>query len=243
MSTKNILKYEKYSERYLRSQGIHVDIGSDFPFQPESYDLVVPINFPKILKQEVTYKNVIIFHTSELPLGRGWSPIANIFLNEENFYCLTCFVANSSVDTGDILMRMRFKIRGNDTAVSIRKIDDNLMIIGILLILTHFKNKEINGTSQDGEPGTHFPKRKKEMNEIFLDQTVGEILPILRSAESEHNCFITKDGFTFELIMKPIIEPKFPTDIAIEFLHKNEKWDLFAFVAANNLKVLPPEQL
>ena len=243
VSTRNHSKYEKHIEKYLHPQGIHVDIGSDFPVKPESYDLIVPLNFPKILNQVVNHKNVIVFHTSDLPLGRGWSPIANIFLKEEKFYCLTCFVANSSIDAGDILMKMRFKIRANDTATSIRKIDDNLMILGILLILSHFKGKEYCGISQDNQMGTYFPKRNKEENEIFLDQSIDEILPMLRSVESEHNCFVTKDGYTFELVLNPTIEPKFPSDITVEFLYKNEKWDLSTYLHANNINVLPPEQL
>jgi methionyl-tRNA formyltransferase len=243
MSTRNHLKYEKQIEKYLHSQGIHVDIGSDFPVKPELYDLIVPLNFPKKLNQVVNHKNVVVFHTSDLPLGKGWSPIANIFLNKEKFYCLTCFVANSSIDAGDILMKMRFKIRANDTATSIRKIDDNLMIIGILLILSHFSGKEYSGISQENQIGTYFSKRNKEENEIFLDQSIGEILPILRSAEKEHNCFVTKDGYTFELVLKPMIEPEFPSDITVEFLFKNEKWNLVTYLDAKNLKVLLPEQL
>jgi methionyl-tRNA formyltransferase len=243
MQQKNFGAYEKLIEKYLVSQGICVDIGSEFPVDPDEYDLVVPMNFPSILKLKSTSKNVIVFHTSDLPMGKGWAPIANIFLNQEPVYCLTSFVANSSVDSGDILMKIRFKVRGNDTARSIRKIDDHLMILGILVLLIRFLDKNYYGATQEGEEGTHFSKRTKEMNEVFLSQRLDEILPILRSVEAEHNCFLTINGYSFELILKPVIEPDFPTDIDLEFFDNRENYSLSSFFAHHDLDIEIPHRL
>jgi hypothetical protein len=81
------------------------------------------------------------------------------------------------------------------------------------------------------------------MNEIKAEQKVGEILPLLRSSESEHHGFIQANGFTFELLLKPLIEPDFPKDILLELPHKKEKHDLSDFLRENRINIDLPIQL
>jgi methionyl-tRNA formyltransferase len=230
-------------ERYLKSDFIEVDVGSIFPKKPSDFDLIVPINYPKVVNLDEDSRNVVVFHTSDLPRGRGWSPIANIFLEKKTEYCLSAFTASPKVDSGDVLIKMRFNIRPNDTARSVRQIDNHLTFIGILLLIKMLEHDELRGEAQEEEEATYSSRRNKEMNKLSLMNTLGEVMPLLRSAEPEHELYVEIEGIKFEIYAKPIESPTFPEEVEVDFLYRRESYLLKDLIAKFDLEIELPYKL
>ena len=188
-------------------------------------------------------RNVVVFHTSDLPNGRGWSPIANIFLENKAEYCLSGFIATPKIDSGDLLIKMRFIIRPNDTAPSIRKIDNHLTFIGILLLTRILVNEELCGEAQEEARATYSLRRSKEMNELSLENTIGQVMPLLRSTEPEHESYVVFEGVKFEICVKPMEAPRFPDDIVVELLHCRESYLLQDLIEKFELEIELPKSL
>lgn len=55
-------------------------------------------------------KNLIVFHDSLLPKYRGFAPMVNILINKDDNGGVTALFANSSYDTGDIIMQKTMDI-------------------------------------------------------------------------------------------------------------------------------------
>ena len=73
---------ETYLPNYL------VDIGTDMPISPNDYDLIVAWSYRKIIKKIPNPNNIIIFHSTDLPNGKGWAPIYNSIVNENKFFTI-----------------------------------------------------------------------------------------------------------------------------------------------------------
>ncbi len=240
---KNRPNYAEFVKKYLISNSIQVEMGSDFPKNPSNFDLIVPINYPRVVPTNVHLRNVVVFHTSDLPKGRGWSPIANIFLENKSEYCLSGFIATPEIDSGDLLMKIRFIIRPSDTAQSIRKIDNHLTFIGILLLTRILADDQLFGEIQDEARATYSTRRSKEMNELSLNNTIAEVMPLLRSTEPGHEAYVVFEGVKFEIYVKPMEAPRFPDGIVVELLHSRKNYPLKDLIRKFELEIEIPNKL
>ena len=160
----------------------------------------------------------IQFHVSDLPKGRGGSPIQNQILNNVKETKITAFKINEQLDSGPICMKKNFSLEGN--AKTILK---NMEITSINMIKKLIKKKTIKFTKQYGEP-TFFKRRKAKQSEIITSKvkTINNMYNFLRmlDAPGYPNAFINLKNFklTFSqiLIKNKIIHGK----VKIE---KNEK--------------------
>ena len=211
-------KLEEFQcKRYIKKFLSNVDytVRTTLPGDTSKYRLVILWNYRKIIKNVENKNNIILFHSSDLPKGKGWAPIYRAVYNEEKNYVISGICAANKVDSGDIIIQAKFRIRPNYTAEFIRKLDDEISIMMIKKILKKFKNKRLVGKKQNGR-STYFERRKPEDNELKGKKIINH----LRACEEHHPAFFYYKNEKFIVTVYPEKLPIFPSDLQISFPKK-----------------------
>ena len=169
-------------------------------------------SYRRILKNLENQNNVILFHSTDLPKGKGWAPIYYSIFNNETFFTISGITASNKVDSGKIIVKGKFKILPNHTAEYIRKWDEEISIILIKTILKKIKNTKISGIPQKGKI-TFYKKRLPEDNELSSKNMINH----LRACEKNHPAFFYNKNEKFFINIEPENIPKFPKDLKIKF--------------------------
>ena len=204
---------KEYIKKYLGN--IDYTVKTNLPKDTSKYHLVVLWNYRKIIKNVEDKNNIILFHSSDLPKGKGWAPIYHAIYNEEKYYIISGIFAAEKVDSGDIIIQAKFRIRPNYTAEFVRKLDNEISMMMIRKILVKFKNKKIEGKKQSGR-STYFKRRKPEDNELKGKK----IFNHLRACEEQHPAFFYYKNEKFIVTVYPEKLPIFPSDLQISFPKK-----------------------
>ena len=82
----------------------------------EGGDILFLISCSEIVKENIRklYKYTLVLHASDLPEGRGWSPHIWDILNGKDHITLSLLEAKDNVDTGDIWMKKKILLQGNE---------------------------------------------------------------------------------------------------------------------------------
>lgn len=149
---------------------------SDFLFIL-SCNNIVPEN---ILKQA---DKPLVVHASDLPKGRGWSPIAWQVEQDRNKIPVCLFEASKQVDAGNIYLREWLELNGTELLPEIRT---KLYAIIEEMILRTLKHRELFalGEKQEGKP-TYFKKRNQKNNELNPDKTIASQFNKLRVCDNQ----------------------------------------------------------
>ena len=192
------------------------DLGECFPPEPAVYALVVLWNYEKIVADLPEPNNVVVFHGSDLPEGRGWAPIYYAIAEGQPEYCITGFLAASKVDRGDVIVKARFPLKTEYTASDLRRFDTEISIRLVREIVRRFSGSTITGSPQQGE-GTYRARRRPADNELAADKTLLELMPLLRAAEDRHPAFFKHAGKTFRVRIEAEQPAEFPEHVEIVF--------------------------
>lgn len=206
--------FQEYIKKYLGD--VSVSKGESLPESSDNYDLIILWSYRKILKNISNKKNIILFHSTDLPSGKGWAPIYYSIYNNLEYFTISGIFAADEVDSGDIIIKARFKIKNNYTAEIIRECDREISILLIKKILERFDNKPLQGKKQEGISSTYV-RRKPEDNQISTNDALKDIINHLRACEKNHPAFFVFNGTKYFINIIPAIKPKFPKDLEIEF--------------------------
>jgi len=191
-------------------------LGTQLPENSEDFDLIILWNYRKILK-DCYHNNIVIFHSSDLPEGKGWSPIFNSLNKELEVFTISAILLDEKVDSGDLIVKAKFKIKDNYTAKYIRKFDEEISIMLIRKILERFDNKTIKGVKQSVFGETFYKRRYLRDGKIDKNETIRSLMPFLRGCEESHPAFFEFNGCEYIISIEPVKRPSFPRDLRIEF--------------------------
>lgn len=209
----NEFDFNEFIQKYLKK--IDVSIGTTLPAQNENFDLIILWNYRKIIKN-ISKKNIILFHSSDLPDGKGWAPIYYAIKNRKKNYVISCIFAENKVDSGNIIVQAKFQIKDNHTAEFIRKLDSEISIILIKKILIRFNKKQILGKKQIGKI-SYNSRRNLEDNKIDVNTKFSSNIDHLRACEKKHPAFFYKNKTKYLVFVEPEKKPNFPKDLKINF--------------------------
>ena len=207
--------FQKHIEKYLSEYEIAV--GETVPQNPEEYALIVLWNYRKIIPINSNYKNCIVFHSSDLPKGKGWAPIYYTLAEAQKYYIISGIFAAKRVDSGDIIVKAKFKMKDNYTATYLRIWDQEISIMLIKLILERYADGKIKAGKQQIGKATYRDRRYPKDNEIFLDNKLKDIVNHLRGCEKQHPAFCVVNGERYNIFIEPESKPEFPKNIEITF--------------------------
>jgi methionyl-tRNA formyltransferase len=149
------------------------------------------------------FQHTLVIHESDLPHGKGWSPIQWQILNGSNSITITLLEAVDKVDSGDIWKKEIVEFEGHELADEI-----NEQIFPVKLDLMDFAIKNIDSVNkiiqkEIDEP--HFPRRTSKDSEIDICKPISEQFNLLRIADDErYPCFFNYKGHHYKISLTKI---------------------------------------
>lgn len=145
-------------------------------------DIIIVVAFGQILPKEILdipEYGCVNVHASLLPRYRGAAPIQWAVINGDEYSGVTTMLMDEGMDTGDILMKERYKLAPDETGGSLF---DRLSGLGADLLvktLEGLENGTITPVKQEGE-ATYAGKLQKTSGLIDFTRTAPEIERLVR---------------------------------------------------------------
>lgn len=155
------------------------DFNLDFinKFNP---DIIFFPHWSWIIPKEI-YENYecIVFHMTDLPYGRGGSPLQNLILRDIKYTKISAIRVDGGIDTGDIYVKEHLDLYGSADEIFVRasNIIFNKMIPYIV------ENRP-NPVPQEGTIET-FQRLTKKDNELKSEFSLDEIYDCIRMVDGE----------------------------------------------------------
>lgn len=149
-------------------------------------DLVFYLGCGQIVPSEILKRNKhnIVVHESDLPKGKGWSPLTWQILEGENEIPICLFEAAESVDSGKIYIRETMKFEGMELLDEIRKTQAETSIRMCLQFVREYPLIVEKVVEQNGE-STFYKRRTPKDSMLDLDKTIREQFNLLRVVDNE----------------------------------------------------------
>ncbi|MHB1126203.1 MAG: UDP-2,4-diacetamido-2,4,6-trideoxy-beta-L-altropyranose hydrolase [Bacillota bacterium] len=157
------------------------------------YGRVIP---PGILSRN---RHNLVIHESDLPRGKGWSPLTWMILEGANEIPIVLFEAAESIDSGKIYLREKMNFRGMELIDELRRVQAETSIKMCLKFIGEYPELVALGIAQEGE-STYCRRRTNDDSRIDPDKTIREQFNLLRVVDNQrYPAFFEIDGHTFIL--------------------------------------------
>ncbi|MDA9186538.1 hypothetical protein N9O39_00515 [Candidatus Pelagibacter sp.] len=143
------------------------------------YDIVFVLGYTKLLKGKIFDSNklLLLIHESDLPNGRGFSPVQWQILQNINNITVCLLKVSSKADMGDICKKMTMSLDGTELYDEIRMKQAQITFKLINYFLTNYPN--VNFKKQESK-STFYRKRKPSDSQLNIDQTIRNQFNLLR---------------------------------------------------------------
>ncbi|MFH1824028.1 MAG: formyltransferase family protein [Candidatus Firestonebacteria bacterium] len=137
----------------------------------------------RVIPQSVLrkHKNNIVIHESDLPKGRGWSPVTWQVERGKNNIIFTLFEAARKVDAGDYYFKSILSLNGTELIEEIRKKVTDKISEMIVYYLEHYP---MNPKKQKGKV-TYFRRRQSNDCKFDINKPVKSQFNRLRVVDNE----------------------------------------------------------
>lgn len=155
-------------------------------------DVLCLLSCEKIFSDLNLNKYNLVVHESDLPKGKGWSPLTWQILEGKNSIPITLFEAQARVDSGIVYNKSSIKLKGDELIEEIRHLQG---IATQDLILDFLKNIEnIEGKKQEGIE-SFYAKRTAKDSELDPSKSIDEQFNLLRVCDNDrYPAFFMKNG-------------------------------------------------
>lgn len=136
---------------------------------------------PTILSQ---YRNNLVVHESELPKGKGWSPLTWQILEAKNRIAVTLFEAADKVDSGVIYAQEWLEFEGHELIEELRAAQAQATLQLCKRFVTHYPQILEGAREQVGEP-TFYPRRCPEDSTLNPAQSIEAQFDLLRVVDNQ----------------------------------------------------------
>ena len=163
----------------------------------EKGDILCLLSCEKIFKSLHLNKHNLVVHESELPRGKGWSPLTWQILEGKNLIPVTLFEATEKVDEGDIYEQEFLSFEGHELLTEMKDAQGRITIRLIEKFIEKYPNVKCN--PQIGE-SSYYSKRTPKDSELDLDLSLRSQFNNLRVVDNErYPAFFLKDGIKYIL--------------------------------------------
>ncbi len=166
-------------------------------------DILVMVSCTQIINKEIRdkYKKVFVIHESDLPRGRGWSPLAWQVLEGKNKITVTLFEADDTVDSGPIYGQKILALEGHELN------DEITRKVGQIKceLINHawewgLKDEPIK---QQGE-ATYYHRRTPEHSRIDPEMPLSRQFDLLRICEPRFPAFFDYRGHRYAISLRKV---------------------------------------
>lgn len=174
------------------------------PAECDGGDFLFLISCHHIVGQEVRdrYRHTLVIHASDLPNGRGWSPMAWEVLRGAEGIVVSLLNAEDGVDSGAIWQKRRFALDGTEL---LEELNAKLFDTELELMTWALENcAEASPEPQEGEV-TSYPRRKPEDSQIDPAKPLSESFDTIRIADPDRfPAYFSHRGATYKIRLEKL---------------------------------------
>ena len=147
-------------------------------------DMAFFLSCEKIIKKEIRDRNrlSLVAHSSDLPKGKGWSPLTWAILEGKSAVTNTLFEAVDKVDAGKIYLQNTMRFAGHELLPELHAIQGTKINELVLEFVEQYS--AITCREQRGEE-SFYRKRTPEDSELDPNKTIAEQFNLLRVTDNE----------------------------------------------------------
>ncbi|EKJ88678.1 formyltransferase family protein [Leptospira meyeri] len=196
-----------------------------FVDNPESLDLVLADSSPRYIffphwrwivpPRILNQYECICFHMTDVPYGRGGSPLQNLIIRGHKETVLTALRMEKGLDTGPVYMKLPLDLNGSAEEIYTRTSTLTWKMI------SEFVSNEPRATPQEGEP-VIFKRRKPEESELPETLELEKIYDFIRmlDADGYPNAYINFGNYQLKFNQAKYLDGKLSANV--EFILKEE---------------------
>lgn len=172
---KNLVSSIKQKKNcYVKLINSHEDV--------ESGDVLCLLSCEKKFDKLNLNKYNLVVHESDLPKGKGWSPLTWQVIEGKRNIPITLFEANSLIDSGNIYEIINIKTSGYELIDELRFLQVEATTNLILNFIEKYPN--IKGEKQKGKE-SFYCKRTKNSSELNILESIKDQFNLLRVCDNE----------------------------------------------------------
>lgn len=178
-----IIPYVRDLEIQLKERG-HIVTLIHKSSEISNSDILMILGCEKIIKPELLAKSKlpIVVHESNLPEGKGWSPLTWQILEGKNIIPICLIKAEQEVDSGDILLRDEIKFIGNELNEEMKHVQ-GIKTLELCLKLVDNISK-LKPMKQSGQ-STYYSKRTPVDSKLDINKSILDQINLLRVCDNE----------------------------------------------------------
>jgi methionyl-tRNA formyltransferase len=191
-----IIPYAERLRDQLRESGVNVRLLHKHE-EVEQGEILCLLSCEKIFKDLRLNKHNLVVHESDLPKGKGWSPLTWQVLEGKHEIPVTLFEAVEQVDAGPIYGQEILQLDGTELLDELKHMQGEATL-KLILDFIH-KYPEVTGREQVGE-SSFYKKRGPSDSELDVNKTLAEQFDLLRVCDNErYPAFFTYRGKKYKL--------------------------------------------
>ena len=148
-------------------------------------DICFFLSYGKIVGADLLkrHRNNLVVHASDLPRGKGWSPLTWQILEGENQIPVTLFEAAEAVDSGPIYKKVVLQFSGSELIDELRHAVMRATIDICRSFVREYPTVIATGTPQQGE-STFYARRHPEDSIIDVEKPIQEQFNLFRTVDN-----------------------------------------------------------
>ena len=177
---KHVLKkYKKYFSKKVITSYTKIKDGND---------IVIIISYYKIIPKKYLKKSKhnLVVHESNLPKGRGFSPLYWQILDGKTNIVFSLFECSEKMDAGNIYFKKKFKFSPNliFEEIKIKQMNSALSLID-KFFYNYSKKKKFKSYKQKGK-SSYFKRIKKNMCKLDINKSIKSQMNIIRTRDNKN---------------------------------------------------------
>jgi methionyl-tRNA formyltransferase len=141
--------------------------------------------------------NNLVVHASDLPQGKGWSPLTWKIINGENYIPVVLFEAAEQVDSGQIYLKQTMEFNGYELIGELREVLAKTTFQLCNEFIAKYPHIVNEAQTQHGE-ASFYPRRTPEDSRLRPEQSIQEQFHLMRVADNErYPCYFELGGETY----------------------------------------------
>ncbi|MFC5405013.1 formyltransferase family protein [Cohnella soli] len=164
-------------------------------------DIAFFLGCEQIVPQDLLAKNThnLVVHASDLPKGKGWSPLTWRILEGDNDIPVVLFEAAERVDDGPIYLRERIAFNGTELIDEMR----TALAMTTIKLCNRFLDEYpgvVSGAEMQLGESSYYRRRTPSDSKLDPDRSIREQFRLMRVADNDrYPCFFDLDGCTYEI--------------------------------------------
>ncbi|YCM46045.1 UDP-2,4-diacetamido-2,4,6-trideoxy-beta-L-altropyranose hydrolase [Verrucomicrobiaceae bacterium 227] len=164
-----------------------------------SGDILLILSCWEILNPKILQKHThnLVIHESDLPKGKGWSPLTWQVLEGSKSIPITAFEAADQVDAGDIFLQGTIELEGHELIEEIRTVQAQASFALCQKFIEQFPAIITRKTRQSGE-STFYERRSPKDSRLDPHKTLQDQFNLLRVVDNEsYPAYFEHEGHTY----------------------------------------------